>query len=136
MHIGLVMESESHREHWRRLGFGPGFGVLILLALLAQLPGSIRGLRVLDVRLLLLILLALLDQLSGGLRGLRVLDVRLLLDLGFLLLSGARLLLGVGVQVWVDVGLLLLSGARLLLGLVGRWSGCRPQGRTRPHLHP
>ena len=105
-------------------------GVLIVVALLAQLPGSLRGLWVLNVRLLLdlgLILLALLAQLPGSLRGLWVLDVRPLLDLGLLLLSGARLLLGVRVQVRVDVGL-------PLLGLGGRWSRGTPQGRTHPHM--
>ena len=89
------------------------------------------------VLILVLILLPLLAQLPGSLRGFRVLDVRLLLDIGLLLLSGARLLLGVGVQVRVDVGGDLgcrLHSSRLLLGIVGRWGGRRPQGRTRPHM--
>ena len=86
-------------------------GVLIVLALLAQLPGSFRNFRVLDVRLLLDI----------GL---------LLLDIGLLLLAGARLPLGVGVQVQVDVR----GDLGCRLGIGGRWSGVRPLGRTRSHM--
>ena len=90
MLVGLVVQLESHRERWRKLreGFHPvdWVGWSCCSNCLLCWPSSLVVLR--------------------------VLDVRFLLHIGFLQLSGARLL-GFGVQAWVPGCGAVGFGARL-----------------------